>query len=43
MDHCQTCESDLCYCNKVQVKYSDITDKRYPEDVKKMLFDFCLK
>ena len=36
------CQSDVCYC-KVEVKYSDITDKRYPETLKKMLFDFCLK
>merc|ERR1719219_1693545 len=43
VDHCQTCQSNVCYCNNVQVKYSDIADKRYPETVKKMLFDFCLK
>ena len=38
VDHCDSENS-----NNVQVKYSDVTDKRYPETVKKMLFDFCLK
>merc|ERR1719219_405835 len=43
VDHCQTCRSNTCCCNNVQVKYSDIADKKYPATVKKMLFDFCLK
>ena len=37
VDHKTNC------CHQVQVKYSDITDRKYPEILKKMLYNFCLR
>merc|ERR1711936_13615 len=34
---------DHSHCEPVQVKYSDISDKKYPETLKRILFDFCLR
>merc|ERR1712141_973003 len=36
-------DSRLVHHSQVQVKYSDINDKKFPETLKKMLFNFCLR
>ena len=34
---------DHSCCDRDHVKYSDILDKKYPETLKRMLYDFCLR
>lgn len=42
LDDCKSCDKG-CECFRLKVRYKDPTNKRLPENHKKMLYDFCIE